>query len=213
MIIAIDGPAGSGKSTVAKNLSEKLDFTYLSSGKIYRIIAYHLLKENIDTDNVEKIKNEIDNIVITYNKELYLNNAAVESKINTEVISEQTSKISRHSFIRKYVDKIINSISQDRDIIMDGRDIGTKVFPNADYKFYLIASVEVRAKRRFKELNEKGIDAVYDEVYNAIKKRDYNDSNREIAPLKKASDAVEIDSSDKSVEEVVDEMLKIINSD
>jgi len=121
--------------------------------------------------------------------------------------------VASHIPVRNKLVELQQEIAHNNHVVMDGRDIGTKVFPNADYKFYLIASVEVRAKRRFKELNEKGIDAVYDEVYNAIKKRDYNDSNREIAPLKKASDAVEIDSSDKSVEEVVDEMLKIINSD
>ncbi len=212
MIIAIDGPAGSGKSTVAKTLSKKLNFTYLSSGKIYRAIAYHLLVNNIDTDYEKNVEEQLVNIKIIYNTELCLNGIAVEDKLSTEEISNQTSKISKYEFIRNFVNKIINNISSNKNIIMDGRDIGTEVFPNADYKFYLTASAKIRADRRHKELQNKGINSDFNEIYQSIKKRDFNDSSRKLAPLKKAEDAFEIDSSNKSAEEVVEEMLEIINS-
>jgi len=211
MIIAIDGPAGSGKSTVAKTLSKKLNFTYLSSGKIYRAVAYHLLTNSIDTDDENKVEEQLTNIEINYDTEVHLNGTAVEDRLSTEEISNQTSKISKYKFVRSYVNKIINSISSNRDIIMDGRDIGTEVFPNADYKFYLTASAKIRAGRRHEELQNKGIDSDFNEIYQSIKRRDFNDSSRKLAPLKKAEDAFEIDSSNKSVEEVVEEMLKIIN--
>jgi cytidylate kinase len=212
MIIAIDGPAGSGKSTVANTLSKRLNFTYLSSGKIYRAVAYHLLTNNIDTDDEKVVEEQLSNIEISYDNEIHLNGTAVEDRLSTEEISNQTSKISKYDFVRSYVNRIINNISNNRDIIMDGRDIGTEVFPNADYKFYLTASAKIRADRRHKELQNKGIDSEFNEIYQSIKKRDFNDSSRKLAPLKKAKDAFEIDSSNKSVEEVVDEMLKIINS-
>ncbi len=211
MIIAIDGPAGAGKSTIAKELSKKFDFTYISSGKIYRSIALYLHNNNVDINNKYLIKKELDKITITYKNEFYLNGNPVENLINTDLISKNTSDISKYSFIRDFVQKIIEKISQDKNIIMDGRDIGTKVFPNAEYKFYLTATVDERAKRRFKELKEKGLEVKYVDIYESIKDRDYNDTNREIAPLEKADDAVVIDSSNKSIKDVVDEMSQYID--
>ncbi|MDW7667592.1 MAG: (d)CMP kinase [Bacillota bacterium] len=211
MIIAIDGPAGAGKSTIAKELSKKFDFTYISSGKIYRSIALYLHNNNIDKNDKNLIKKELDKINITYKNEFYLNGNPVENLINTDLISKNTSDISKYSFIRDFVQKIIEKISQDKNIIMDGRDIGTKVFPNAEYKFYLTATVDERAKRRFKELKEKGLEVKYVDIYESIKDRDYNDTNREIAPLEKADDAVVIDSSNKSIKEVVDDMSQHID--
>ncbi|MFO7887957.1 MAG: (d)CMP kinase [Eubacteriales bacterium] len=211
MIIAIDGPAGAGKSTIAKELSKKFNFTYISSGKIYRSIALYLINNNIDTKDKKLVKNEIKNIDITYDDEFYLNGNTVEDFINSDLISKLTSDISKFSFIRSFVQNIIENISKGKDIIMDGRDIGTKVFPNADYKFYLTASVEERANRRFKELKEKGLDVKYKAICESIKDRDFNDTHRNISPLKKAGDAVVIDSNNKSIKEVVDEMSKYIN--
>ena len=213
MIIAIDGPAGAGKSTIAKKLSTRFNFTYISSGKIYRSIALYFHNKNIDIQDQEKIKEELTNIKIHYEGEFHLNGMPVEKHINTDVISKKTSDVSKYKFIRDFVQSIIEEISKNKNIIMDGRDIGTKVFPNADYKFYLTASVEERAKRRYKELKDNGMDVNYKEIFESIKDRDQNDMNREIAPLKKAHDAVVVDSSNKTIEEVVDEISSYINID
>jgi len=211
MIIAIDGPAGAGKSTIAKELSKKFNFTYISSGKIYRSIALYLSNNNVDIKNRNLVKNEIKNINIRYENEFYLNDNPVENFINSDIISKLTSDISKFSFVRDFVQNIIEDVSKGKNIIMDGRDIGTKVFPKADYKFYLTASVEERANRRFKELKKKGLDVKYKAIYESIKDRDFNDTHRDISPLKKAKDAVVIDSNNKSIKEVVDEMSKYIN--
>jgi len=213
MIIAIDGPAGAGKSTIAKKLSTRFNFTYISSGKIYRCIALYFHNKNIYIQDQEKIKKELVNIKIDYKDEFYLNGLPVEKHINSDIISKNTSDISKYKFIRDFVQTIIEEISKNKNIIMDGRDIGTKVFPNADYKFYLTASVEERAKRRYKELKDSGMDVNYTEICESIKDRDQNDMNREIAPLKKAHDAVVVDSSNKTIEEVVDEISSYINID
>jgi len=211
MIIAIDGPAGAGKSTIAKELSKKFNFTYISSGKIYRSIALYLSNNNVDIKNRDLVKNEIKNINISYENEFCLNDNPVENFINSDIISKLTSDISKFSFVRDFVQNIIEDVSKGKNIIMDGRDIGTKVFPKADYKFYLTASVEERANRRFKELKKKGLDVKYKAIYESIKDRDFNDTHRDISPLKKAKDAVVIDSNNKSIKEVVDEMSKYIN--
>jgi cytidylate kinase len=213
MIIAIDGPAGAGKSTIAKKLSTRFNFTYISSGKIYRSIALYFHNKNIDIQDQEKIKEELTNIKIHYEGEFHLNGMPVEKYINSDIISKKTSDVSKYKFIRDFVQSIIEEISKNKNIIMDGRDIGTKVFPNADYKFYLTASVEERAKRRYKELKDSGMDVNYTEIFESIKDRDQNDMNREIAPLKKAHDAVVVDSSNKTIEEVVDEISSYINID
>jgi cytidylate kinase len=213
MIIAIDGPAGAGKSTIAKKLSTRFNFTYISSGKIYRSIALYFYNKNIDIQDQEKIKEELTNIKIHYEGEFHLNGMPVENHINSDIISKKTSDVSKYKFIRDFVQSIIEEISKNKNIIMDGRDIGTKVFPNADYKFYLTASVEERAKRRYKELKDSGMDVNYTEIFESIKDRDQNDMNREIAPLKKAHDAVVVDSSNKTIEEVVDEISSYINID
>jgi cytidylate kinase len=213
MIIAIDGPAGAGKSTIAKKLSTRFNFTYISSGKIYRSIALYFHNKNIDIQDQEKIKEELTNIKIHYEGEFHLNGMPVEKYINSDIISKKTSDVSKYKFIRDFIQSIIEEISRNKNIIMDGRDIGTKVFPNADYKFYLTASVEERAKRRYKELKDSGMDVNYTEIFESIKDRDQNDMNREIAPLKKADDAVVVDSSNKTIEEVVDEISSYINID
>lgn len=213
MIIAIDGPAGAGKSTIAKKLSTRFNFTYISSGKIYRSIALYFHNKNIDIQDQEKIKEELTNIKIHYEGEFHLNGMPVEKYINSDIISKKTSDVSKYKFIRDFIQSIIEEISKNKNIIMDGRDIGTKVFPNADYKFYLTASVEERAKRRYKELKDSGMDVNYTEIFESIKDRDQNDMNREIAPLKKADDAVVVDSSNKTIEEVVDEISSYINID
>jgi cytidylate kinase len=213
MIIAIDGPAGAGKSTIAKKLSTRFNFTYISSGKIYRSIALYFHNKNIDIQDQEKIKEELTNIKIHYEGEFHLNGMPVEKYINSDIISKKTSDVSKYKFIRDFIQSIIEEISKNKNIIMDGRDIGTKVFPNADYKFYLTASVEERAKRRYKELKDSGMDVNYTEICESIKDRDQNDMNREIAPLKKADDAVVVDSSNKTIEEVVDEISSYINID
>jgi len=211
MIIAIDGPAGAGKSTIAKKLSKKFNFTYISSGKIYRSIALYMHNNNVNIKNKESVKEELVNINITYKDEFYLNGDPVENFINSDLISKKTSDISKYGFVRDLVQNIIEKISENKNIIMDGRDIGTKVFPDADYKFYLTATVEERSKRRFKELKDKGLSVKYEDICESIKDRDHNDSNREISPLKKAEDAIVIDSSSKSIGEVVDEISRHIN--
>lgn len=210
MIIAIDGPAGAGKSTIAKGVSKEFNFIYISSGKIYRAIALYLLNNNIDIASKDEIKASLKYINISYENELLLNEKPVENEIYSEIISKNTSEISKIDFIREFVQDILREISMNKDIVMDGRDIGTVVFPNADYKFYLTASIAVRAKRRHKELKNKGVNISYKEIYDSIKDRDFNDMNREISPLKKAEDAIVIDSSDMSITKVIEKISSLI---
>lgn len=203
-IIALDGPSGSGKSTIANILAKKLKISYLNTGSMYRAVTLFFLENNIkksdkiDIDLLRKI-----NIDIKEDK-VFLNEKDVSDKIRNKEVTENVSWVSSIFLVRKYLVDMQRKISQNKSIILDGRDIGTVVFPNAKYKFFLVASSEVRAKRRY-EQNE--IDKPLEEIQKDIEKRDYLDSHREISPLKKAEDAIEIDSSNLTIDETIEEII------
>ncbi len=203
-IIALDGPSGSGKSTIANILAKKLKISYLNTGSMYRAVTLFFLENNIKKsdkiaiDLLRKI-----NIDIKEDK-VFLNEKDVSDKIRNKEVTENVSWVSSISLVRKYLVDMQRKISQNKSIILDGRDIGTVVFPNAKYKFFLVASSEVRAKRRY-EQNE--IDKPLEEIQKDIEKRDYLDSHREISPLKKAEDAIEIDSSNLTIDETIEEII------
>ncbi|MDU5341294.1 (d)CMP kinase [Anaerococcus vaginalis] len=203
-IIALDGPSGSGKSTIANILAKKIKISYLNTGSMYRAVTLFFLENNIkksdkiDIDLLRKI-----NIDIKEDK-VFLNEKDVSDKIRNKEVTENVSWVSSISLVRKYLVDMQRKISQNKSIILDGRDIGTVVFPNAKYKFFLVASSEIRAKRRY-EQNE--IDKSLEEIQKDIEKRDYLDSHREISPLKKAKDAIEIDSSNLTIDETIEEII------
>lgn len=206
MQIAIDGPAGSGKSTVAKKIAEKLNIIYIDTGAMYRAITLKL--KDIDKKFYEEACNNT-NIEFINNK-IFLDGKDVSSQIRSEEISKLTSDISKIDFVRKKLVSIQKEIADKNSVVMEGRDITTVVLPDADYKFYLNASPEIRAKRRTLQLNEKGLNADYEEILRDIKKRDNNDIKREKSPLKVADDAIVIDSSNLTAEESIEKILSYI---
>ncbi|MSS77000.1 (d)CMP kinase [Anaerococcus sp. AGMB00486] len=209
-IIAIDGPSGSGKSTIANELSKKLEISYLNTGSMYRALTLYFLENNIKKDeNINKSLLEKINIDIKNNK-VYLNNKNVSLEIRDSFVTENVSWVSSIMAVREYLVKLQRKIASNKSIILDGRDIGTVVFPNAKYKFYLDASPEIRARRRFEQ---KEINKSIDEIKDDIIKRDYIDSHREISPLKKADDAYVIDSSNLSIEEVVSKIISYMDKE
>ena len=211
MIIAIDGPSGAGKSTVAKQVSNKLNYEYIDTGAMYRALAYKAYKNNIKISE-NKIDDMLLNTKIDYfNNNIFLDNENVEDFIRSENISILASEISMLKNVRTKMVDLQRQIAKNKNIIMDGRDIGTIVFPNADLKFFITASVEKRAKRRYNELKLKGLNVLYDDILSDIKTRDENDSNREISPLKMAADAILIDTPDMKIEEVVNKIIIYIS--
>ncbi len=215
LIIAIDGPAASGKSTTAKLLAKKLKYVYIDTGAMYRACALDALNNNVSLKDLKKLRKLIDkiDIQIKYSDEgnkIYLHGKDVSKRIREADISKMSSEIAVIDFVRTKMVDLQRKMGENGGIIMDGRDIGTVVFPNADYKFFMIADVDKRAKRRLKELKEKGIDTDFDTVKKELIWRDKNDSSRKISPLKKAKDAIEIDTSDMTIQEQVDAIYKII---
>lgn len=206
MQIAIDGPAGSGKSTVAKKIAEKLNIIYIDTGAMYRAITLKL--KDIDKKYYQEACNNT-NIEFINNK-IFLDGKDVSSQIRSEEISKLTSDISKIDFVRKKLVSIQKEIADKNSVVMEGRDITTVVLPDADYKFYLNASPEIRAKRRTLQLKEKGLNADYEEILRDIKKRDNNDIKRENSPLKVADDAIVIDSSNLTADESIEKILSYI---
>lgn len=206
--IAIDGPAGAGKSTIAKRLAKELSFVYVDTGAMYRSIGLYMIKNGIDIhdkDAVEKASEKAD-VSLKYidgTQHVILNGEDVSDQIRTEEVSKAASVVSAYPQVRKNLTALQKKLAESENVVMDGRDIGTCVLPNADLKIYLTASAEVRGKRRFKELTAKGEKADLTEIVEDIKKRDEADMTREISPLRKADDAVEVDSSDMTIDDVV----------
>ena len=215
--IALDGPSGSGKSTIAKKLSEKLDILYLDTGAMYRATALKALKLNVDTfdeKGVSKFIGDLD-LDIKYengSQQTYLDGENVSGKIREPQVSMAASNISSLKCVRLKMVEMQRKIAASTSCVLDGRDIGSFVLPDADYKFYITASVDVRAKRRFKELAEKGFNVDFEKLKKEIEERDYNDSHREFAPLIKADDAILIDTSDMSIDEVINAVMSHINN-
>ena len=206
--IAIDGPAGAGKSTIAKLVAKEKGYIYVDTGAMYRGLAIHFLKKGIQPDEKEKIIDACKDAEVSIGYEdgaqqIYLNGENITSMLREEAVGNMASISSAVPEVRAKLLDLQRNLAKEKDVVMDGRDIGTHVLPNADVKIYLTASVECRANRRIKELTEKGIACNYDEIAQDIQERDTRDMNREIAPLKKADDAVLVDSSDMTIEEVV----------
>lgn len=206
--VAIDGPAGAGKSTVAKRAAKELGFIYVDTGAMYRAMAVYFMEKGIDTGDekaVDKCLDSVD-IGIEYKdgiQQVILNKENVTSKLRDEAVGRTASVVSKYAGVRQKLLELQRSMAEKSDVIMDGRDIGTTVLPNAQVKIYLTASVEARAKRRCDELTAKGEKADFDEIKSDIETRDYQDMNREISPLKQAEDAVLLDTSDMNIEEAV----------
>jgi cytidylate kinase len=214
MNIAIDGPAGAGKSTIARLVSKQLDFIYVDTGAMYRAIALYFIDNETDVENEEKLKSALEDIMINLSYEngvqhIFLNLVDVSAEIRNEKVGNMASKTSAYKPVREKLLDLQRNIAAENDVIMDGRDIGTNILPNAELKIYLTASVDVRAERRYKELIEKGETPDLDTIRKDIEQRDYQDMNREIAPLKQAEDAVLLDTSDMTIEEVVDFIIKL----
>ncbi|MDF2616115.1 MAG: cytidylate kinase [Sedimentibacter sp.] len=203
MIIAIDGPSGAGKSTVARLLSRELGFEYIDTGAMYRALAYKAYINNIEIKE-DTIDEMLKTTEVDYSdNKIFLDKKNVESLIRSEKISKYASEISALQNVRTKMVELQRNIAIGKNVILDGRDIGTKVFPDADFKFFITASVETRAERRYEQLLAGGTDAERDNVLEDIKKRDINDSTREISPLKKADDAILIDTTNMEIIEVV----------
>ena len=203
--IAMDGPSAAGKSTIAKKCAKLLGYSHLDTGAMYRCVAYKAKKEGIDWNDEEKLAEMIKNMKIDFDKNgnVYLDHEDVSQKIRTNDISMGASSVSRHLKVRECLVELQQQIAKNKGYILDGRDIGTVVLKDAELKIYLVASASARAERRIKEYIEKGIDFDRDEIIKDIERRDYQDMHREHSPLKKAEDAIEIDSSDLTIDEVV----------
>lgn len=215
--IAIDGPAGAGKSTIAKLLAKKMNYIYVDTGAMYRAMAVHFSKNGINPDDESAIDNAVKDvdINIVYSEgvqQVILNGENVTGLLRTEETGRMASKTSKYSSVRTKLVDLQRELARKTDVIMDGRDIGTVVLPDAFCKIYLTASSDARAQRRYNELVEKGEKCNYDEIKADIESRDYQDMHREISPLKQADDAVLVDTSDMNIEQVVDELTKIINA-
>lgn len=217
MNVAIDGPAGAGKSTIAKEVAKELGYIYVDTGAMYRAIALYLLRNDVkaEENNIISAKCMEANVTIEYvdgKQVVFLNGEDVNGLIRTEEVGSMASSSSTNPDVRKRLLGLQRELAEKNDVIMDGRDIGTNILPNAQAKIYLTASIEVRAKRRFDELTAKGIACDYEEIKKEIAIRDERDMNRDIAPLRQAEDAVLLDSSDMSIEEVKEKMIQIIRS-
>ena len=204
LIVAIDGPAGSGKSTIAKLVAKKFNFTYIDTGAMYRMITLYLLENKISFDNLDKIQKILNEINLDMKEDkFFLNNVDVSLKIREEIINENVSKVASIKAVRENLVKLQRKIASDKNVILDGRDIGTVVFPNAQVKIFLVASAEERARRRYNEFMEKKVEITYDEVLKSLKERDHLDSTRKESPLVKAFDALELDTTNLKIDEVV----------
>lgn len=211
-IVTVDGPAGSGKSTIAKIIAKKYGFTYLDTGAMYRMIALYALENSIDLQDSKAIETMLKNTKLDIvGNQFFLNGKDVSDEIRTPRVSAIVSPVSAIKEVRVKLVDLQREISKGKSVILDGRDIGTVVFPSGDVKIYLVASPEERVKRRLKEYEEKGVEADYESVLASIKERDFIDSTRKESPLKKAEDAHEIDSSTMSIDEVVEVISKYID--
>lgn len=213
--IAIDGPAGAGKSTIARKTASEFGFIYVDTGALYRAVAYAVSVNNIDTfdeENVIKLLNKIKIELKFIDKEqrVFLNGEDISDKIRLPDVSIKASEVSQIAKVRQYLFDLQQEIAKNNDVIMDGRDIGTVVLPNADVKIYLTATSQDRAKRRYDQLLSQGVSVDFDTLVKEIEQRDYSDMNREISPLKKADDAILVDTTGNTLEESIDILTQLI---
>ncbi len=212
--IAIDGPAGAGKSTVAKLIAKKKGFIYVDTGAMYRALALFFIEEGIGADESERVSEAAARADVTISYEngeqiVWLNGRNVNGLIRTEEVGKMTSAVSVNKDVRKKLVQLQQALAMKENVVMDGRDIGTCVLPNADVKVYLTASSAVRAKRRYDELRAKGEECDLDVIEKDIIERDYRDMHRELSPLKQADDAIFLDSSDMTIEQVADKIIAL----
>lgn len=215
MIVAIDGPAGSGKGTITKLVGEKLNLINIDTGAMYRCVALECLRNGIDSTELTKIENILSNIRISFKKEnnvqkVYLNDEDVSEEIRTVDVDNNVAKFAALKIVRDKMTPLQRNMGENSNIIMEGRDIGTVVFPNADVKIFLDCSLEERARRRHRQDIQNGIKISYEEVLSSIKERHKLETERDIAPFIKAEDAVYIDNTNMTVEEVVEKIIDII---
>ena len=213
--IAIDGPAGAGKSTIAKKVAKELSYIYVDTGAMFRAMALYCIRNGVDREKEQEVSKACEEITVSISYEngeqqVLLNGENVNGFIRTEEVGNTASTISVYGKVRTKLLELQRKLAETQDVIMDGRDIGTCVLPNAQVKIYLTASVETRGKRRFLELQEKGQACSLEEICADIKDRDYRDMHREIAPLKQAEDAILVDRSNMTIDEVVAEILKLV---
>lgn len=212
--IAIDGPAGAGKSTIAKMVSKKLNCIYVDTGAMYRAVALFFIENGIASDDEKRIAKEIENIHVDIqfeagNQKVLLNGKDVTEEIRAERVGNWASEISKYTLVREYLVKMQREVATKQDVVMDGRDIGTVVLPQANVKIYLTASSKVRAMRRYNELTQKGVFCDIHDIEQGIMERDAQDMNREISPLRQAKDAILIDSSNMTIDEVVEKIVSL----
>ncbi len=211
--IAIDGPSGVGKSTIADIVAEKLNMKHLDTGAMYRCVAYSTLKENIDPKNIDEVSKIMDTLHIEFTDDnrVLLNGNDVTKEIRMNDVSMRASITSQLSVVRSKLVSLQQDVCKSKGFIVDGRDICSTVLPNAEVKIYMTATSKARAQRRYDEYISKGIDADYETIYQDIVARDYQDTHREISPLKKAYDATEIDTSSLTIDEVVEKVLELVD--
>ncbi len=212
MVVAIDGPAGSGKGTISKILGEKCNLIYIDTGATYRCVALKVLENNIDLNDKDAIIDIASKINIKFDLDAktYIDDIDVSDKIRTMEVTKIVSQVSSIPEVRSYMVELQRNMAPNNDVIMEGRDITTVVLPNADYKFYLDASVDVRANRRYIQNKEKGIESDLEEIKKSIEMRDYNDMHKEVGSLMRTPEQIYIDSSNMTIDEVVDEIRKVI---
>ena len=216
MIIAIDGPAASGKSTAAKGVAKCLGITYLDTGAMYRAVTFGLIKNNISFTGFIELKKYVDNMNLEFKytqtgSMVFLNGEDISKEIRSQVVTNNVSEVSAMSYIRNSMVNIQRKISSSKDCVVEGRDIGTVVFPKADFKFFLIADVETRAKRRLKDLTGNDKNISIEKLINDINIRDYKDTKRVNSPLEKADDAIEINTTDLTINEIINKIVNIVN--
>jgi cytidylate kinase len=212
--IAIDGPAGSGKSTVAKEIAERLEILYLDTGAMYRAVTHMVLSQGQSVGDSEVLKRVVDQMRLELTpNHVYVNGHDVSEAIRTPNVSQNVSFVAMDAYVREKMVELQQKIAGDQSVVMDGRDIATHVLPNADFKFFLVASSEERAKRRQSELSKKGYDIPIETLIDEIDKRDRLDSEREVSPLRQADDAIRVDTTEMTIEEVINFILERIGTD
>jgi cytidylate kinase len=212
--IAIDGPAGSGKSTVAKAIANRLGITYLDTGAMYRAITWFALEQNFDVHCSESLKEAVLQMALSISPtQIFVGGTDVTEAIRSPLVTQNVSFVSMDGFVREKMVALQRHIASDQPVIMDGRDIGTVVLPNARYKFFLVADPAERAKRRMLELKEKGFQTSLEDLTEEIIRRDLLDSKRDVSPLAKADDAIEIDTTHQTIEDVVEKILSYITAE
>ena len=209
--VAIDGPGGTGKSTIAKAVASRFGLEYIDTGAMYRALGLKALRNGVPAEDENAVKAMLDETVIDFaGGKTMLDGENVSGLIRTNEISMAASNISKLAIVRAKVDEVSRFLASTKDVVMEGRDIGSTVIPDAEVKIFMTAAPEVRAKRRYDQLREAGKEADYDKIFNEIQQRDYQDSHREVSPLRQAEDAVYLDTSDMTIEENIDAVADII---